>query len=92
MVCAASSVTMPVTLGTAVGRALCIIRGMKKFSMPAEVLAKMARNHWVVTELLLTRLEVEARRDPRSYRRRPHQQKLWRARSGFSIFLLLRKS
>ena len=54
MVCATSSVTTPVTLGTAVGRALCVVRGMKEFSMPAEVLAKMARSRWVVTELLLT--------------------------------------
>ena len=54
MVCAPSSVTTLVTLGTAVGRAPCVIRKMKGFSMPAEVLAKMARNCWVVTELLLT--------------------------------------
>ena len=54
MVCAPSSVTTLVTLGTTVGRALCVIRGMKGFSMPAEVLAKMARSRWVVTELLLT--------------------------------------
>ena len=54
MVCAASSVTMPVTLGTAVGRALCVVRGMKEFSMPAEVLAKMARSRLVMVELLLT--------------------------------------
>ena len=54
MVCASSSVTTPVTLGTAVGRAPCIVRRMKGFSTPAEVLAKMARSHWVVTELLLT--------------------------------------
>ena len=54
MVCATSSVTTPVTLDTAVGRALCIVRGMKESSMSAEVLAKMARSRWVVTELLLT--------------------------------------
>ena len=54
MVCATNSVTMPATLGAAVGRALCVIRGMKEFSMPAEALAKMARGRWVVTELLLT--------------------------------------
>ena len=54
MVCAPSSVTMLVTLGTAVGRAMCVIRGMQGFSMPAEALAKMARSRWVVTELLLT--------------------------------------
>ena len=54
MVCVPSSVTTLVTLGTAVGRALCVIRGMKGFSMPAEALAKMARSRWVVTELLLT--------------------------------------
>ena len=54
MVCATSSVTTPVTLGTAVGRALCVVHGMKEFSMPAEVLAKMARSRWVVMELLLT--------------------------------------
>ncbi len=35
MVCATSSVTTPVTLGTAVGRALRIVHGMKEFSMPA---------------------------------------------------------
>ena len=54
MVCTTSSVTTLVTLGTAVGRALCVIRKMKGFSMPAEVLAKMARSRWVVTVLLLT--------------------------------------
>ena len=54
MVCAPSSVTMLVTLGTAVGRALCVIRKMKGFSTLAEALAKMARNCWIVTELLLT--------------------------------------
>ena len=53
MVCAMSSVTTPVTLDTAVGRALCIIRGTKEPSMPAEVLAKMARGRWAVVELLL---------------------------------------
>ena len=54
MVCAPSSVTTLVTLGTAVGRALRVFREMKGFSMPAEVLVKMARSRWVVTELLLT--------------------------------------
>ena len=54
MVCAPSSVTTLVTLGPAVGRALCVIRGMNEFSLPAEMLAKMARHCWVVTELLLT--------------------------------------
>ena len=54
MVCAPSSVTTSVTLGTAVGRALCVIRKMKGFSTLAEALAKMARSRWVVTELLLT--------------------------------------
>ena len=92
MVCATSSITTPVTLGTAVGRALCVVRGMKEFSMPAEVLAKMARSRWVVIELLLTWLEVEARHGPRSCRRHPRQQKLWRARSCSSTSLLLRRS
>ena len=73
MVCATSSVTTPVTLGTAVGRAMCVVRGMKEFSLRAEMLVKMARSRWVVTELLLTWLEVEARRDPRSCRPRPCQ-------------------
>ena len=54
MVCATSSVTTPVTLDTVVGRALCVVRGTKEFSMPAEVLAKMARSRWVVVELLIT--------------------------------------
>ena len=54
MVCALSSVTTLVTLGTAVGRAPCVIREMKGFNMPAEVLAKMAGSRWVITELLLT--------------------------------------
>ena len=54
MVCVPNSITMLVTLSTAVGRPLCVIRGMKGFSMPTEALAKMARNRWVVTELLLT--------------------------------------
>ena len=43
-----------VTLGTIVGRALCVIRKMKGFSTLAEALAKMARGRWVITELLLT--------------------------------------
>ena len=73
MVCATSSVTTPVTLDTAVGRALCIVRGMKESSMPDEVLAKMARSHWAVIELLLTWLEVEARHGPRSRRHHPRQ-------------------
>ena len=54
MVCTPSSVTTLVTLGTAMGTALCVIREMKGYSIPAEVLAKMARSCWVVTELLLT--------------------------------------
>ena len=54
MVCASSSVTTLVTLGTAVGRAMCVIHKMKGFSTLAEALAKMARSLWVVTELLLT--------------------------------------
>ena len=49
-----SSVTTPVTLDTAVGRALCIVRGTKESSMLAEVLAKMARSRWAMVELLLT--------------------------------------
>ena len=44
MVCATSSVTTPVTLSTAVGRALCITCGTNEASMPAEVLAIMAHN------------------------------------------------
>ena len=48
MVCATSSVTMPVTLGTAVGRAMCIIYGTEEASMPSEVLAEMAHNRWAV--------------------------------------------
>ena len=43
----------PGRLGTAVGRALYVIRKMKEFSTLAEALAKMARSRWVVTELLL---------------------------------------
>ena len=54
MVCAPGSVTTLVTLGTAVGRALCVIGKMKGFSTLAEALVKMARSRWVVTELLLT--------------------------------------
>ena len=54
MLCAPSNVTMLGTLGTAVGRALCVIRKMKGFSTLAEALAKMALSRWVVTELLLT--------------------------------------
>ena len=92
MVCAPNSVTMLVTLGTAVGRALCVVHGMKEFRMPAEVLAKMARGRWIVTELLLTWLEVEVRRDPRSCRRHPHQRELWRAHSCSSTSLLLQRS
>ena len=48
------SVTTPVTLVTAVGRALCVIGKMKGFSTLTEALVKMARSRWVVTELLLT--------------------------------------
>ena len=57
--------------------------------MHAEVLAKVADSHRAVIELLLMWLEVEARRDPRSCRRRPRQQKLWRACSCSSTSLLL---
>ena len=89
MVCATSSVTTPVTLDTAVGRALHIICGTKEASMPAEVLARMARSRWAVIELLLTWLEVEARHGPRSFRHYPRQQKLWRACSCSSTSLLL---
>ena len=60
--------------------------------MLAEVLAKMAYHCKAVVELLLTWLEVEARHGPCSFRRRPHQQKLWRARNCSSTFLLLRRS
>ena len=76
MVCATSSVTTSVTLDTAVGRALCVVRGTKEINVPADVLVKMARNHWAVIELLLTWLEVEARHGPRSSCRHPRQQKL----------------
>ena len=44
IVCAPSSVTMMVTLGTAVGRVLCVIDKMRGFSTLAEALAKMARS------------------------------------------------
>ena len=54
MVCAPSSVTMLVTLGTAVGRALCVIRKMKGFSMPAEVLARARHGRLDGILLLLT--------------------------------------
>ena len=49
-----SSATTLETPDTAVGRALCIVRGTNESSMLAEVLAKMARSRWVVVELLLT--------------------------------------
>ena len=54
MVCALNSVTTLVTLGTAVGRALCVVSKTKEFNTLAEALVKMARSRWVVTELLLT--------------------------------------
>ena len=54
MVCSPSSVTTLVTLGTAVGRALCVVSKAKEFNTLAEALVKMARNRWVLTELLLT--------------------------------------
>ena len=60
--------------------------------MHAEALAKMAHSRKAVIELLLTWLEVGARHGPRSFRRHPRQQKLWRARSCSSTSLLLRKS
>ena len=44
MVCAPSSVTTLVTLGTTVGRALWVIDKMKVFSTLAEALVKMARS------------------------------------------------
>ena len=47
--------------------------------MHAEALAKMAHSRKAVIELLLTWLEVGARHGPCSFRRHPHQQKLWRA-------------
>ena len=68
---ATSSVTTPVALGTTVGRALCIICETKEASMPAEVLAKMARSRQDVIEPLLTWLEVGARHGPRSFLRHP---------------------
>ena len=71
MVCAPNSVTMLVTLGTAVGRALRVVSKAKEFNTLAEALVKMARSRWVVVELLLTWLEVEARDGPRSCRRHP---------------------
>ena len=60
--------------------------------MHAEVLAKMAYNRKTVIELLLTWLEVGACRGPCSFRHRPRQQKLWRARSYSLTFLLLQRS
>ena len=90
--CVTSSVTTLVTPGAAVGRVLRIFRRTKEASMPAEVLAKMARSRWIVTELLLTWLEVEARHGPRSFRCHPRQQMPWRACSCSSTSLLLRRS
>ena len=92
MVCETSGVTTPVTLDTAVGRALCTVRGTKESSMPTEVLAKMARSHWAVIELLLTWLELGAHHGPRSFRHHPRQQKLWRACSYSSTSLLPQRS
>ena len=60
--------------------------------MHTETLAKMAHGCQAVIELLLTWLGVGARHGPRSFRRHPRQQKLWRARSCSSTSLLLRKS
>ena len=54
MVCAPSSVTTLVPLGTVVGRALCVIGKMKGFSTLVEALVKMAPSRWVVKKLLLT--------------------------------------
>ena len=54
MVCTLSSATTPVTLDTAVGRALCVVRKMKGFSTLAEALAKMACSRMVIMEPLPT--------------------------------------
>ena len=43
-----------VILGTAMGRALCVIGKMRGFSTLIEALDKMARSRWVMMELLLT--------------------------------------
>jgi len=60
--------------------------------MHAEALVIMVHSRKTVIEVLLMWLAVGARHGPRSYRRHPRQQKLWRARSCSSTFLLLRKS
>ena len=60
--------------------------------MHAETLAKTAHYRQAVIEILLTWLGVGAHHGPRSFRRDPRQQQLWRARSCSSTFLLLRKS
>ena len=60
--------------------------------MHVKALGKMAHSCKAVIELLLTWLEVGARHGPRSSRRHPRQQKLWRAPSCSSTSLLLRKS
>src|SRR4051812_37182441 len=60
--------------------------------MHAVTLEKMAHSRQAMIELLLTWLEVGARHGPRSFRRHQRLQKLWRARSCSSTFLVPRKS
>ena len=90
--CATNIVTTLVTPGAAMGRVVRVLHGTKEASMHAEVLAKMAYSRKAMIELLLMWLGVGARHGPRSFCRRPHRRKLWRARSCSSTSLLLRKS
>ena len=70
-----SSVTLPVTLRAALGRVSCAHHMMRRAGMRAEVLMEGANGCWAVTQLLLTRLEVEVHRDPPISRRHPRQRK-----------------
>ena len=70
-----SSVTLPVTLRAALGRAPCTHHMMRRASMRAEVLTEVAKGCGAVMQLLLTWLEVEAHRGPPSSRYHPRQRK-----------------
>ena len=70
-----SSVTLPVTLRAALGRAPCAYHMKKRASMRAEVLMEVANGCGAVMQLLLTWLEVKVHRGPPSSRRHPRQRR-----------------
>ena len=87
-----SSATLLVTPGIALGKALCILRRMRKASVHAEAPMKVAGGCGAVMRLLLTWLGVEAHHGPPNSRRHLRQRKPWSARSSSLTFPPWRKS